>query len=115
MDLMIAYCGLTCDTCPVYLATIEKDPLKQRSMREEVAQMCSEHYHIRLAVQELTDCDGCRACGRLFSECEIRTCAIDRGLETCAVCEDYGCDRLLKHFEMDPESRSRLEAMRAGL
>ena len=28
--------------------------------------------------------------------CEVRKCTIDRGLENCAYCEDYGCEKLQK-------------------
>ena len=41
-DLMIAYCGLDCEPCPIHLATLEPDPAKQRAMRVEVARVCSE-------------------------------------------------------------------------
>ena len=34
---MIAYCGLNCITCRIYLATRETDPEKQRQMREQIA------------------------------------------------------------------------------
>ncbi len=34
---MIAYCGLLCDSCPIHLATIEKDKLLQQKMRAYIA------------------------------------------------------------------------------
>lgn len=46
------------------------------------------------------------------AKCEIRTCTIGKNLTSCAFCTNYGCDKLLKHFETDPTARTRLEAMK---
>jgi hypothetical protein len=113
---MIAYCGLTCDTCPVHLATLEQDVLKRQTLRIDIAQKCREHYGMNLQPHDITDCDGCRSgTDRLFSgcvNCEIRGCAIDRELTSCAFCDDYGCEKLLKHFKADPSAQARLEILR---
>ena len=115
MDPMIAYCGLACNTCPIHLATLEPDPLKQQSMRASIAQTCVEQYGMNLRAQDISDCDGCRTGQRLFAgcaSCEIRLCAIEQKLESCAFCRDYVCERLRKHFETDPAARTRLDALR---
>jgi hypothetical protein len=116
MNTMIAYCGLDCDTCPVHLATLEQDLSKRQMMRTSIAHMCREQFGMELSLQDITDCDGCRsATGRLFSgcaNCEIRKCAIDRNLTSCARCADYACEKLLKHFETDPTAQARLEKFR---
>lgn len=116
MNMMISYCGLTCNTCPIYLATIEGDELRKQQLREAIAKQCAEQYNLKLHLEDITDCDGCRAnTGRLFSgcvECEIRKCAIERKIKTCAFCDDYACKKLEKHFLLDPESQDRLEQIR---
>ena len=113
---MMAYCGLDCEGCPIHLATLESDLPKQLAMRREVARICTQEYGMNLLPKDVTDCDGCRSqTEKLFSgcaKCEIRKCAIDRKLTSCALCADYGCQKLLKHFETDPSARTRLEAMR---
>jgi hypothetical protein len=117
MDTMIAYCGLSCQSCPIHLATLEQDSSKQQTMRAEIARMCKEQYGMNVTIQDITDCDGCRAqTGRLFSgcaKCEIRACAIGKALTSCAYCSDYSCEKLLKHFQTDPTARTRLETMRS--
>ena len=117
MNTMLAYCGLDCTHCPIHLATLEQDPSKQRTMRADIARLCAEQYGMNLLAQDVTDCDGCRAqTGRLFSgcaKCEIRRCAIGKNLVSCAICSDYACEKLQKHFETDPTARTRLEAMRS--
>ena len=61
MVTMIAYCGLKCDSCPIHLATFEKDKPRQQTMREAIAEQCSKHYGMNLNPEDITDCDGCRA------------------------------------------------------
>ena len=116
METMIAYCGLRCDTCPIHLATIEQDKSAQRTMRESIAEQCSKYYGINQKAEDINDCEGCRSgTGRLFSgcyNCEIRKCAIEKGIESCASCSNYACERLRKHFLLDPGAEKRLEEIR---
>jgi hypothetical protein len=115
MDTMIAYCGLDCDTCPIHFATLEQDEHKQQTMRAEIAQICTEQYGMNLQAQDITDCDGCRTGVRLFSgcaSCVLRKCAMGKKLESCAFCDEYTCENLQKHFEMDLAARIRLEELR---
>ena len=113
---MIAYCGLECDNCPLHLATVEKDELIRKTMRESIAEECLKHYGFNLQSQDINDCDGCRSAPeRIFSgclNCEIRKCAILKNKESCAFCTDYPCNRLKEHFSLDPGAQSRLEEIR---
>jgi hypothetical protein len=116
MVAMIAFCGLACDTCPIHLATLEQDDLKQQTMRAEIARLCMEQYGMNFQTIDITDCDGCRTDGRLFSgctECVLRKCAMGRELASCAFCDEYICENLQKHFEMDSAVRTRLDELRA--
>jgi hypothetical protein len=116
METMIAYCGLTCDSCPIHLATLEQDKSRQLTIRESIAEQCSKLYGMNLQLEDITDCDGCRAnTGRLFSgcsNCEIRKCAVQKNIENCAYCNDYACERLKEHFSHDSIAQNRLEEIR---
>ena len=116
METMMAYCGLRCDTCPVYLATFEQDKNQQQTMRESIAKQCSELYGTDLRTEDITDCDGCRPNkGRIFSgclNCEVRKCARQRNIDSCAFCCDYSCEALEKLFALDPDAKIRLEEIR---
>jgi hypothetical protein len=118
MHEMIAYCGLNCAGCPIFLATVEPDVQKQKGMRIEIARLCREHYGMEIRVEDVTDCDGCHSeTGRLFSacvKCEIRSCARERKLESCAYCADYGCQKLQKLFATDASAKPRLEELRGA-
>ena len=116
MNVMIAYCGLDCNTCPIHLATLEQNNIKRRLMRENITQICNKQYNMNLQIQDINDCDGCRIDKRLFSgctDCKIRKCAVEKKVESCAFCDKYSCANLRKHFDNDPSAKTRLEEMRS--
>jgi hypothetical protein len=116
---LVAYCGLTCQGCPIYWATREEVPETKQKMRVAIARLGKEHYGIDMRPEEITDCDGCaNGNGRIYSgckQCEIRNCAIERNVETCANCPDYACNNLLKAFAAEPSSEIKLEVIRSTL
>jgi hypothetical protein len=113
MNEMIAFCGLDCGSCPIHLATLEQDKSQQYAMRESIAEQLSKYYGTDSQPGDINDCDGCRPnTGRIFTgclQCGIRQCANLKNLESCALCADYSCDKLKKHFLLDPAAQSRLE------
>ncbi len=122
--IRIAYCGLNCIKCPIYLATREKDPKKQRQMREQIARDIKKHYGIESRIEDVTDCDGCTTKnGKLFSgcqKCQIRKCAREKGIENCAHCSEYACEKLEKFFNsggklVEVDARKRLDEIKARL
>jgi hypothetical protein len=116
---MIAYCGLSCQTCPIYLATRQEDKTEQASMRVEIARLCREQYGMDYALEDISDCDGCQTDGdRLFSQCKncfIRNCVRGKQLENCAYCPEYACRKLEAFFPTDPTAKTRLDAIRASI
>jgi len=116
MNKMIAYCGLVCRTCPIYLVTREKNKEKQKEKRKEIVKLLKEHYGLEFKLEDITDCDGCTAeTGRLFSackDCPIRKCARKKKLESCAYCEEYACKTLEEFFAKEPSAKTRLEKIR---
>jgi len=99
----LAYCGLYCGLC----ASRRRIPQQARTLRETLQK---EGYHMgyydipgldkvfaefweglnRLAE---SPCPGCQAGGG-NPGCEIRACAIERGVSACPFCPDYPCGRL---------------------
>jgi len=119
MSEAVAYCGLICQTCPIYTATREESKAEQRRMRTEIARLCREQYGMEYEPEDITDCDGCRTeGGRLFSacnNCHIRSCAGQRGFENCAYCREYICESLEEFFSTDPTAKTRLDEIRTGI
>lgn len=119
MTEIIAYCGLACHTCPIYLATRQENKDEQWRMRAEIARLLKEQYGMNYQPEEITDCDGCRTeGGRLFSGCKnclIRKCAREKELASCAYCTEYACERLETFFAAEPTAKARLDEIRARI
>ena len=97
MVVDIAYCGLDCGACPAYHAT-ERLTVAER---QAVADEWNATYGGNHTVADI-DCVGCQHQGHhaphCESMCEIRVCGMARGVETCAECADYACDKLSGFF-----------------
>lgn len=121
MAKKIAYCGLICQGCPIHLLSLENDEAKREKMKIEIARICREQYGYgaEFKPENINDCDGCRTeGGRLFSgceKCEIRKCAREKGLENCAYCNEYTCEKLNKFFVNDRDAKARLDVIRATI
>jgi hypothetical protein len=119
MTEMVSYCGLNCQTCPIYLATRQENKEERARMRADIVKLCKDHYGINYKVEDISDCDGCHTEGeRLFSsskDCPIRTCAREKALENCAYCTEYACGKLEAFFKTDPAAKARLDAVRESI
>lgn len=87
MKNMIAYCGLDCETCDAYLATIHDD----QALREKTAKRWAELNHAPILPEHI-NCEGCRVDGMKTvycdSLCGIRQCALKKGVTACGECQD---------------------------
>ena len=112
-EKMIAYCGLVCTKCPAYIATQAGD----QEALERVAAHWSKEFHAEFIAADCL-CDGCTGGERLSGycgKCEIRACAVARGVINCAHCDDYGCEKLAGFFKFAPEAQAALETIRKAL
>lgn len=75
MKGMIAYCGLDCEKCDAYLATINDD----QALREKTAKLWAELNNAPVLPEHI-NCEGCRVDGiktiYCDSLCAIRQCAL---------------------------------------
>jgi len=114
MEKMIAYCGLTCTECPAYIATQNHDV----DAMARVAEEWSVEYKAQLTADDCW-CNGCLAeTGPWMShcaECGIRACGVEKCVENCAHCDDYGCDKLTEFFGFVPAAKEMLDGIRTAL
>ncbi len=107
----IAFCGLSCLECPVYMATVSG----YMYSKEKIAEEWSKIYNTDIRPDDI-NCTGCRKKeGVHFShcyECSIRLCAVKRGAETCAECDEYPCIDLKEFIELVVEAGENLERLR---
>lgn len=87
MKKLIAYCGLDCEQCEAWKATLDND----NALREKVANEWSELNGVEITAQ-MINCDGCRVDGAKTPYCEsmcpIRQCAVAKSCGTCGDCAE---------------------------
>ncbi len=87
MKDMIGYCGLDCEKCDAYIATINDD----QALREKTAELWSKLNNAPILPEHI-NCQGCRKNGvkTVFCEflCDIRKCAIKKHVATCGECSE---------------------------
>lgn len=111
MKEMIAYCGLKCHECDIYIATLKNDD----ETRRVIAERWSEALGIDLKVDDI-NCAGCLSKeGPLYkhcSQCQVRQCGIEMKVENCAHCKEYVCTKLTHHFTEIPECQDLLKIIK---
>lgn len=87
MKDMIGYCGLDCEKCDAYIATINDD----QALREKTAKLWSELNNVPILPEHI-NCEGCRINGTktVFCDslCSVRQCALKKGVTTCGDCSE---------------------------
>ena len=114
MKEILAYCGIACDQCEAYTATVENNA----QLQAEVAEKWNKAYGAAYKAADIV-CKGCLAVdGPLFSHCahcEIRKCSLEHGVANCGHCPEYACGKLQKFFEFLPDAKTRLDEVRSRL
>ncbi len=106
----IACCGLDCETCDAYLATIHDD----QPLRERTARLWSELNRAPILPEHI-NCEGCRGDGAktVFCEslCAIRRCAQEKGVDTCGGCPALeSCQTVGAVFSSNPDALKNLRS-----
>lgn len=109
MKKLIGYCGLDCEKCDAYIATINDD----QAPREKTAKLWAELNNAPILPEHI-NCQGCRVEGaKTFfcdSMCAVRQCALEKGVATCSDCPDLGkCPTVGAIIENDPTALENLK------
>ena len=104
----IAYCGLDCEQCDAYIATLHDD----QALREKTAKLWAALNHAPILPEHI-HCQGCRADGvkTVFCEqlCAVRRCARQRGVVTCGDCPEMeSCPTVGAIFTNNPQAKEKL-------
>lgn len=93
MSEIVARCGFRCDECMAYAANSHS-----YDDRVKVAEAWLKYFGLNVSPDKLL-CNGCR--GEKCAEhrlpelaCPIRNCVIERGMNTCADCIDFPCEKM---------------------
>ena len=110
MEHPIAFCGLDCGKCPMYIATKNDDP----QARADASRMLEETYGLKFKPEEI-NCDGCQTRGgRLLAycnDCKVRACGIANGVTDCTRCADQPCPHLAEFHAFSPKAKAAYEAL----
>ncbi len=111
MKCSIACCGLDCERCDAYIATVNDDD----DLRRRVAEEWSELNNVEIT-PEMVNCVGCRAEGvkMIFCQslCEIRKCCVGKGYETCGSCGDMeSCGKVAMIIGNNEFARNNLKGI----
>lgn len=98
MKEQCGFCGYRCDICPAFRENVASDEDRQRT-----SDGWFKYYGFRIPAEDVY-CDGCLADDsgnprRIDPECDVRACAMEKGLSNCAHCSDYICEKLSKKIQ----------------
>jgi len=94
----VAFCGLFCESCGVYIATknhdeadLERIALRMKTTKEEIR------------------CEGCLSAvlSPHCRECALKACARSKSLQNCELCGDFPCAKL-RDFQAQLPHRAEL-------
>jgi len=90
---IVTRCGYRCDLCLAYKGNIG-DPADQ----EKISDGWFRCYGFRIPPEGIR-CDGCLTPDRerpnlVDKRCPVRACVLEKGLENCAHCGEYVCEKL---------------------
>lgn len=84
---MLGYCGYDCSVCPA-----RSD---DREVRQKLVDGWRRIFGHEMYTADNVKCDGCRSDGRVADrECKARPCAKERGVPSCAACDEFPCDKM---------------------
>ncbi len=105
---MIAFCGLDCERCDAYLATVNDD----QALREKTAKLWAELNNAPILPEHI-NCEGFRVLViiMLYFDvlCDIRQCALKKEVTTCGDCADLEkCSTVGMVISNDPTALENL-------
>ena len=91
MKEIVGCCGYRCDLCQAYRENIIDVEHQQRTVRGWF-----KYYGDKVPPEEAC-CDGCldnrKNAKRINTDCNVRACAMEKGVSNCAHCAEYFCSK----------------------
>ncbi|MBN2146551.1 MAG: DUF3795 domain-containing protein [Anaerolineales bacterium] len=105
IEPILTRCGYRCDLCLAYRPNVALNPANQ----EKLSDGWFKYFGFRLDPSAIL-CDGCMAENPelIDAACPVRPCVIARGLENCARCEEYACEKLRERLVILDEVSQRI-------
>ncbi len=105
MEAIFTRCGYRCDLCLAYRPNVENNPTYQQKLSDGWYQ----YFGFRIPPEKIL-CDGCLADNPqlIDQSCPVRPCVLAKGLENCAQCDSYGCEKLGERLVSFEEVQKRI-------
>lgn len=109
MGKIIAFCGLICWECPVYIAT--------KTDNEESKEKLAKEYSTDSFKFEKDDmtCTGCHSTEgvneKMCVECPMRKCGMEKKITHCTECNEYPCQHIVGYVPAGSENRRTLNRL----
>ena len=102
------YCGLYCENCAVKVKVVPASKTLYEVMKkagfEEVIHLIPDGDPFWSFLKRMAEdgiCNSCKAGGGDIT-CQVRLCAKEKGVDMCALCESYPCERFERLFAGHP-------------
>ena len=107
MEIILSRCGYRCDLCMAYRPNVEAHP----SNRQTLSDGWRKYFELQIPPEKIV-CDGCMSENPklIDNSCPVRPCVIERGLDNCAQCEHYICEKLKERIVTYEEVQRRVGA-----
>lgn len=91
MEEILSRCGYRCDLCMAYRLNVESHP----ENRQLLSDGWFKYFGFLIQPDNIL-CNGCLydQCLTLDLDCKVRPCVVERGIDNCAFCDEYGCAKL---------------------
>lgn len=104
-------CGFKCYTCAAYEGNIHSE-----EDRKAVCDKWKQYFDYEIDAETM-HCSGCRTyedknAPLIHADCHYRSCAMEKGLQTCRACNDYPCGRLADYYKA---YKAAYESMKEGI
>lgn len=96
MEKMIAACGNDCAACPRYV----KHPYEKTEdeLRHTAELWKKIGYRDKVVTNDEISCTGCKP--ENWCRYHVIKCCVEKGISTCASCQEYPCDSIRECFEV---------------
>ena len=94
MKTHVAKCGYRCDQCPAF------KPVLTDADKQDMVRVFKRYYGFDFPIEAIKPCTGCQSSDvPNDKECPVFPCVLQKGFQTCAECDDFGCDKLSQRMD----------------
>lgn len=104
MQPHIAKCGYRCDLCPAFKAELTN------ADKQDFSRAFKQYYGCEVPPEQIHTCTGCQSSDiPNDKECPVFPCVKEKGIDNCAYCDDFGCDKLKQRMDVVEEIHQKQE------